>query len=117
VTLPGRTPSTSWSNSAAPNEKRGAPVRERLQVDAAFLERDDEPETGLLILEEEALAVPARQRAAQRLRLLDGEDRRVGVGLVRDAEPVQFGEELVGGQVSGHPGTMRRAAFGVQELA
>ena len=32
-----------------------------------------------LVLEEEALAMPARQRAAQRRRLGDGEDRRVGM--------------------------------------
>ena len=101
--------------SALPKEKRGAPSRSasQLQVDAALLEHDREPQAALLVLEEEALAVAARQAAAQRRRLGDGEDRRVRVGPVRDAERVEPGEQLFGGQRRGdrhRRRTMRRRA-------
>ena len=73
---------------------RGEAVRERLQVEAALLEHDDEPEPALPVFEEQALAVPARERAAQRHRLGDGEDRRMGVGAIGDAERVEAAEEV-----------------------
>src|SRR5665213_1563074 len=76
--------------------RRAQAVGQRLQVDAAFLERDDEPQPAFPVLEEKALAMPARQRAAQRLRLLHGENRRLVVGAVRDAQHVEPGEEFVG---------------------
>jgi hypothetical protein len=40
--------------------------------------------------------VPARNAAAQRLALLDREQRRVADGRMRDAEPVEMGKQVVG---------------------
>src|ERR1700737_4842521 len=51
--------------SAAEREaRRPEPGRQLFQVGAALLEHDREPEPALLVLEEEALAVPSRQAAA-----------------------------------------------------
>src|SRR5579864_7307951 len=91
-------------------EKLGRPKRETrrvkhvgelLQIDPAFLECDDEPEPALLVLQEKALAMPARQGAAQRLGLLHRKDRRVGVGAVGDTELVKPGEKHVGRELHG----------------
>ena len=71
--------------------------RPDLQVDPAFLERDDEPEPALPILQEQALAMAARQAAAQGRRLGDRKDRRMRVGPVRYAKGVEPGEQLIGG--------------------
>ena len=86
MTLPGVTPSTSTQQiGAAEREARRAErVGQQFQIDAALLERDDEPEPALPVLEEQALAMAARQAAAQRRRLGDREDRRMRVGPVRD---------------------------------
>ena len=67
-----------------------------LEVDRAILDRHDQPHLFLLVAQEEVLDVVAGQVAAQRLRLLDGEDRRVLDALLGDAELGQPGEELLG---------------------
>ena len=47
-------------------------------------------------LEEQVLGVAAGDRAAQALRLLDGEQRRMAHRRMGDAEAVEGGEQLVG---------------------
>ena len=51
----------------------------------------------------------ARQLAAQRRRLGDGEDRRVGMGAVRNAERTEVPQQFIGGQPGAldMPPTMR----------
>ena len=79
MTAPGVTPSVSISRSGLPKESRPlAPIRVQvLQVDGRFLGRDHQEERVLLVLEEQVLGVGARNLAAERLRLLDGEERRM----------------------------------------
>src|SRR5829696_4478653 len=51
---------------AAEREARRAQrLRQALQVNASFLEGDDQPQFAFLVLEEQALAMPARQLAAR----------------------------------------------------
>ena len=104
VTLPGPHPK-SHESSAPPNEKRGAASRAArlLQVDPAFLEHDRQPEPALLVLEEKAFAMSARQAAAQRRRFGDREDRRMRIGPVRDPERIETREQVA-------PGCQRRTA-------
>ena len=65
----------------AEREAAGAElVVQRLQVDARLLGRDHQKHRVLLVLEEQVLGVPAGNRAAQRLALLDGEQRRMRHG-------------------------------------
>src|ERR1700722_18882977 len=97
--------------------RRAEPVGQRLEIDAAFLERDDEPQPGFLVLEEQALAVPAGQCAAQRLGLLHGENWRKGVGAVRDAERDEPREQRVGGQRTGQHARVRGRPAAAQDLA
>ena len=76
----------------------GQGVGQPLQIDPAFLESNDEPERALLVLQEEALAMAARQLAAQLNRLGDREDRRMAIGFVGDAERVEASEQLDGSE-------------------
>ena len=75
---------------------------QRFELDRRVLQRDHEKQRALLVLEEQVLGVPAGNRAAQRLRLLDREQRRMRHGRVRDAEAVEEGEQVVGR--GGHDG-------------
>jgi hypothetical protein len=77
------------------------PPVQRLQLDRGVLQRGDEIKRALLVLEEQVLGVAAGDRAAQRLRLLDGEQRRMAHRGVGDAEAVEGGEQLVGGRGHG----------------
>ena len=70
---------------------------QRLELDHGIFERYHQEYGVALVLEQKILAVAARQRPAQAPRLLDGEQRRVRHGRVRDAEPVEEGEKIVGG--------------------
>ena len=100
VTLPGATPSSlpQQLGAAEREARRAEPVGQKLQIDAAFLERDDEPQPALLVLQEQALAMTAGQAAAQRRRFGDRKDRRMRVGPVRDAQRVEPGKQLIRGQ-------------------
>ena len=62
------------------------PLVQRLHVDLGVLLGDDQEDLVLLVLEEEVLGVAAGDLAAQRLALLDGEERRMLDGRGRDAE-------------------------------
>ena len=75
------------------------PIGQGLQVNAAFLKRHNKPQPRFLVLQKEALAMTAWQRAAQCLGLVDGEDRRMRVGSVGDAEGVEPGEQRIWRQV------------------
>ena len=88
--------------SAEREARRPQDDRELFQVDAALLEHDREPEPALLVLQEKALAVPARQAAAQCGRLGDGEDRRMRIGPMRDPERIEAGEQLLGSERQRH---------------
>ena len=70
---------------------------------------DREPEPALLVLEEEALAMPSRQAAAQGCRLGHGEDRRMAIGPMRDPERIETGEKLFRGQRPHHDSRTMRA--------
>ena len=50
---------------------------QRLEVDRGVLQRGDQKKRALLVLEEQVLGVAAGDLAAQRLRLLDREQRRM----------------------------------------
>src|SRR5215813_7115371 len=76
-----------------------APVQ-RFQLDHRILERRDQEQRPLLVLEEQVLGVAARNGSAQLLRLLDGEQRGMRHRRVGDAEPVEEGEEV--GRSGGH---------------
>ena len=81
--------------------RRAERLRQRLQVDRALVQRDDQPQLGLLVLEEQALAMAARQVAAVSLRFGDGEHRRVLVGRRLDAEIGQAFEQRFAGYCHG----------------
>jgi hypothetical protein len=81
------------------------PAVQRLELDRRIFERHHQEQGVLLVLEEQVLGMAAGDLAAQRARLLDREHRRMGHGRVRDAEPVEIREQVVGG--GGHgDGTM-----------
>ena len=81
---------------AAEGEAAGAQdLAQALEVDGAILQRHDQPHLLLLVAQEEVLDVMAGQVAAQRLGLLDGEDRRMLDGAMGDAQLVEAGEELL----------------------
>src|SRR6185437_9503059 len=61
------------------------------------------------------LRVPTGQHPAQRDRLGHGKDRRMGVGLVRNAERIEAREQRFG--AGGHGPTMKRHGAATQALA
>src|SRR5262245_12136466 len=69
---------------------------QRFELDRRVLERGDEVERPLLVPEKQILGMAARNGPAQRLRLLDGEQRRMRHRAMRDAEAVEEGEEIGG---------------------
>ena len=78
---------------AAEREPAGAQhFAQALEVDWPVFERHHQPHLLLLVAQEEVLDVMARQIAAQRLGLLDGEHRRMLDGALGDAELLQAGE-------------------------
>jgi hypothetical protein len=77
---------------------------EMLEVDHGVLAGNDEEEGALLVLEEEVLAVRAGDCAAQRLRLLDGEHRRMVDRRSRDPQARKIVEEVFTG--CGHLGLL-----------
>ena len=99
VTEPGTTPRSSSEQLRLAEGKPGAadPLVQALHVDRGVLLGDEQEDLVLLVLEEEVLGVAAGDRAAQRLALLDGEERRVLRGRGRDAEPVEEGEKVGAG--------------------
>lgn len=76
-----------------------------LQVDHGFLFHGQQEEAVLPVLQEEVLGVASGDLAAQRLRIGDGEERRMRDGFCLDPEPVEIGEQLVWG--GGHDGSGR----------
>ena len=102
---------------------RAQRIGQALQVDPPLLKGDDEPQPAFLVLQEEALAVAARELAAQRHRFGDSEDRRVAVRAVRDAERVEPGEQPFRGERRGGRGIRRHGGHdasrgdNAQELA
>jgi hypothetical protein len=80
-----------------------------LQVDGGLVARDDEEQAALLVLEEQVLGMPARERCLDRPRLRHGEDRRVLRRLGGDAELFEEGEEIGRGG-GGHGGALSGAA-------
>ena len=79
VTEPGSTPRWRRSLSALPERQPASTqhLAQALEVDRAVFERHHQPHLLLLVAQEEVLDVMARQVAAPRLGLLDGEDGRV----------------------------------------
>ena len=77
-----------------------------LEIDACLFGCDHQKYRILLVFQEQVLGVPAGNRAAQRLALLDGEQRRMRRGLVRDSEAVEEGEQIIGRRRHG-PGNSR----------
>jgi hypothetical protein len=99
VTAPGSIPSVARISSAESEREPPAGADEpmqRFELDHRVLERGDQEQRSLLVLEEQVLGMAAGNRPAQRLRLLDGEQRGVRHGRMCDAEPVESGEEVVG---------------------
>src|SRR5262249_60365081 len=86
-----------------------APVQ-RLELDRRVLERRDQEQRPLLVLEEEVLGMAARNGSAQLLRLLDGKQRRMRHRRVGDAEPVEEGEEV--GRSGGRGGRRPAGVWG-----
>lgn len=94
VTEPGGTPSTFTEQLGAP-EAETAEAKlfcERLQVDARVVLGDDEHHLSLLVDEEQALGVGARQCLPQRGRLRHREHRRVLDCRRANADLVEPGE-------------------------
>ena len=86
----------SAQQSGVPKEKRPpAPSRRcsDLRSIAASSSADDQEQRALLVLQEQVLGVPAGDLSAQRLRLLDREQRRMGHGAMGDAQPVEKAQE------------------------
>src|SRR5262249_28234279 len=75
--------------------RRTDSVGEPLQIDAPFFKRYRQPQTGFLVLQEQALAVASRQCAAQCGGFRDGKDRRMRVSAVRDAKGIEAGKQLI----------------------
>ena len=74
---------------------------QRLERYHGVLERGDEEQRILLVLQKQVLGMAAGDRPAQGLRLLDGEQRGMADRRVRDAELLEEGEKVVGS--GGHP--------------
>ena len=74
---------------------------QRFQLDRGVLERAHQEQRALLVAQEQVLGVAARDLAAQRPRFLDREQRRVRHRCMGDAEPVEIGEQVVGGRGHG----------------
>ena len=68
---------------------------QRFQLDRGVLARHDQVWGAFFVAQEQVLGMATRNRAAQLAAFLDGEYRRMGDGLVGDAEPIQIGEKLV----------------------
>lgn len=97
-------PRTNTEVAAQPvrTGKREAPGPQRSgetdEIDAVILRHDDEPQPAPFAAEKQALAVAAGDRRSETLRLIDGEDRRMGDGLVVDPEAVEERQQLPCGQ-------------------
>ena len=76
-------------------------VVQGLEVDRRVFERGDQEHGATLVLEEQVFRVPARNGAPQSARFLDGEQRRVRHGPVRDGEAIEEGEKIIGGRRHG----------------
>ena len=74
---------------------------QRSQFDDRVFERHDQEERALLVPEEEVLGVPAPYGSAQRLRFLDRKQRRMAHRPVRNPEPIEEREEVVGARRHG----------------
>ena len=99
VTEPGSTPRTSISRSGF---AEGQPPRadaggSRLQIDLGVLEADDQIDRALVVLQEQVLAMAAGNFAAQRARLVDGEDRRMIDRPGRDSQRVKARKKIIAG--------------------
>ena len=70
------------------------------QVGALFGGHHDEPDPALAVLDEQVLAMQARDFVVPGAALLDGKDGRVLYGAMLDAQLIQQGEELL--RVGGH---------------
>src|SRR5260370_1100837 len=71
-------------------------VMQRLEFDRRILRRHDQEHAVALVFQEQVLGVRTGNRAAQLARLLDGEQRRMGRGLVRDPVAVEEREQVIG---------------------
>jgi hypothetical protein len=97
VTDPGSTPRCSHGIGRCEREPcRAEALVQALQGDRRILQRHDQIEVAALVAQEQVLGVASRDLAAQRLRLVDGEQRRMGHGGVRDAEPIEQSEQVGG---------------------
>ena len=97
VTLPGVTPRTSCEQLRPPERESGGTKQlgEPVEVDLLLVEAGDQPKPILLVLEEQVLAMCARNVARVRLRLLDREHGRMERSPVLDAQGVEPGQDLV----------------------
>src|SRR5262245_46904341 len=84
---------------------------QRFELDHRVLERGDEVERALLVPEEQILGMAAGNSAAQRLRLLDSEQRRMRHRAVRDLQAVEEGEEIGGRGGHGMKGQFLRGSW------
>src|SRR5690606_3474997 len=81
-------------------------MMDRLEVDHGVLQRDDEEEPALLVLQKQILAVAAGDTLVKVGRLGDGEDRLVLVRRGLDPQAYQEGKQVVAG------GRHRSLSFG-----
>src|SRR5215470_14649981 len=72
--------------------------RELFEIGAPLFEHYCKPETALLVLEKEALAMCAGKLAAQRHSFGDREDGRMRIGPVSHPECIEMCEQLLGGR-------------------
>jgi len=85
-------------SSAEPNENRPVCAEQPMQgfqFDHRIFERHHQERRALLVAQEQVLGMAAGDRAAQFAPLIDGEDRRMGHGLVGDTQRIQVGEKVV----------------------
>src|SRR5690606_190056 len=67
------------------------------QINGRFLQADDQVEVTAFVLQEQILAMPARQMAGMLLRFLDGENRDVMMGFMTDSEFIQSRQQIFRG--------------------
>jgi hypothetical protein len=67
-----------------------------LEIDHGILDRSDEEELSLLVLQEQVLGVRAGNGPAQFLRLIDGEQGRMADCFMGDAKRIQGGKQRFG---------------------
>ena len=92
VAEPGATPNTGTRHSVWQKKARQVQhLGEGIEANAQTFARHDQPKPSLPVFQEQVLGVRTRKGAAKDLRLLEGKNRRVGMGRPGDSKFRQFG--------------------------